>query len=218
MIISGDRGIYDIIALTLMVTLSSTVIAAAIGMPLGVLLGSKDFYGKRLIMRLVHTFMGLPPVVAGLAVLIVLSRKGPLGSLHLLYTPAAMVIAQVILITPIIMGYSSTAVTQKASAVRAACVGWGIGRGRAQALLMYECRFALSAALLAGFARAVSEVGAVMIVGGNIQYKTRMMTTAISLETGKGNYDTAIALGIVLLAISFFINSLVYSFQGRRKS
>jgi len=213
LIITFDRELYGIIGLTLVVTIMSTLISALIGVPLGLAAGSSDFKGKRILFRVVHTLMGLPPVVAGLLVFLTLSRRGPLGSLMLLFTPTAMIIAQVIIITPIVLGLAEAAVKAKSKAVYETCAGLRLKRSQILRLLFHECRYPLISIIVAAYGRAVSEVGAVMLVGGNIQHHTRVMTTAIVLETGKGNFDTSLALGIILLAISFLINSFIWKFQ-----
>lgn len=213
LIISFNGEIYGIIILSLVVTIISTCLAALPGLPLGIIIGSRNFAGKNILLRFIHTFMGLPPVVAGLVVYLALSRKGPLGSLHILFTPAAMVAAQTIIVFPIITGLTSAAVKLKSGAIRETCKGLGIGHLRTLILLFHECRYPITSAVLAGYGRAISEVGAVMLVGGNIQYNTRVMTTAIVLETGKGNYDRALALGIILLTISFILNWVFQRFQ-----
>jgi len=213
LIITFDRELYGIIGLTLVVTIMSTLISALIGVPLGLAAGSSDFKGKRILFRVVHTLMSLPPVVAGLLVFLTLSRRGPLGSLMLLFTPTAMIIAQVIIITPIVLGLAEAAVKAKSKAVYETCAGLRLKRSQILRLLFHECRYPLISIIVAAYGRAVSEVGAVMLVGGNIQHHTRVMTTAIVLETGKGNFDTSLALGIILLAISFLINSFIWKFQ-----
>lgn len=213
LITSFDGEIYGIIALTLWVTVASTVMAAAISIPLGVMIGSKDFTGKRLVIRIINTLMGLPPVVAGLVVYLFLSRKGPLGRWGLLFTPTAMVLAQVIIVTPIITGLVIAIVKLKYQPVTETCKGLGMNSPLIFIMLLRECKYPIFSALLAGYGRAISEVGAVMLVGGNIQGQTRVMTTAIMLETGKGNYDRALALGMILIIISFIINWLLQGFQ-----
>jgi len=213
LLLSFDAELYGIILLTLIVTVSSTVIAAAIAVPVGIVIGSRDFYGKRLLVRIIHTFMGLPPVVAGLVVYIFLSRNGPLGNLGFLFTPTAMVIAQVIIIIPIITGLSIAAVKLKSSVVEDNCKGLGLSRWQTMKLLLHECRYPIFSAILTGYGRAISEVGAVSLVGGNIQYHTRVMTTAIVLETRMGNFDKALAIGIILITLSFIINGIVYRLQ-----
>lgn len=217
LIFSFDPEIYGIILLTLKVTLLSSGIAALLGVPAGIIVGSRNFFGKGLIVRLVHTFMGLPPVVAGLVTYIFLSRKGPLGSLNLLFTPTAMVIAQMLIVFPIIMGLSISAVKLKYKVVEETCMGLGLSRVHTLRLLLHECRYPILSAVLAGYGRAIAEVGAVMLVGGNIQYHTRVITTAIMLETGKGNYDKALALGIVLITMSFIINAIMYRIQEEKR-
>ncbi|MCX7745906.1 MAG: ABC transporter permease [Clostridia bacterium] len=213
LIISFNNEVYGIILLTLVVTVLSTLISTAIGVPMGVILGSTDFKYRKWILSFVNTFMGLPPVVAGLLVYILLSRKGSLGELKLLFTPTAMVIAQVLIVLPIIIGLTASAVKLRAASIRETCLGLALSRTLTLKLLLYECRYSVVSVLLAGYGRAVSEVGAVMLVGGNIQYNTRVMTTSIVLETGKGNYDRALALGFILLMISFLVNWGVQRFQ-----
>lgn len=213
LIASLDGELYGIIALSLAVTIVSTIISASLAVPAGIIAGSTEFKGKRLLIRSVNTFMGLPPVVAGLIVYLFLSRKGPLGSLGLLFTPTAMVIAQILIIFPIVTGITIGAVKLKVRPVKETCAGLGIGRAKTLRLLFHECRYPVMSAIMAGYGRAMSEVGAVMLVGGNIQYNTRVMTTAIVLETGKGNYDIALALGIILLTISFAVNWLLQHIQ-----
>lgn len=213
LIISFDGEIYGIIVLSLVVSILSTCAAALLGLPFGVVLGTRNFVGKKVIIRLIQTFMGLPPVVAGLIVYMFLSRKGPLGVFGLLFTPSAMIIAQVLIVFPIISGLTIAAVKLKSKPVQETCRGMGLGGISTLIRLLHECRYPIVSALLAGYGRAISEVGAVMLVGGNIQYNTRVMTTAIVLETGKGNYDIALALGIILLVISFFINWILQRFQ-----
>ncbi|WHH58807.1 ABC transporter permease [Petroclostridium sp. X23] len=213
LIISFDKEIYGIIILSLMVTIMSTVISAVLAVPSGILISSKEFKGKSILVRLISTFMGFPPVVAGLVVYLLLSRKGPLGRLELLFTPSAMVIAQVVIVVPIITGLTIGAVKLKVGPVQETCRGLGIGSTKTLAMLFHECRYPIISAIIAGYGRAISEVGAIMLVGGNIQYNTRVMTTAIVLETGKGNYDKALALGAILLAISFIINWMIQYIQ-----
>ncbi|MCX7708341.1 MAG: ABC transporter permease [Clostridia bacterium] len=213
LIISLDKEIYGIILLTIVVTVLSTIVAAALAVPTGIIIGSSEFRAKRLLIRLINTLMGLPPVVAGLIVYLLLSRKGPLGDFALLFTPAAMVIAQVLIILPIITGITIGAVKLKVKAIRETCAGLGLGNIRTLFMLFHECRYPVMSAVMAGYGRAIAEVGAVMLVGGNIQYNTRVMTTAIVLETGKGNYDRALALGIILLALSFLVNWLLQHIQ-----
>lgn len=206
LIASFDPDTYEIIGLSMVVTTLSTVIASVIGLPFGFFLSRRSFLGKKLLESIITTSMGLPPVVIGLVVYLFLSRNGPFGSMQLLYTPTAMVIAQVIIVFPIITGLTMAAVKLRFRPVTETCKGLGIGKMKTILLLSYECRYALVAALLAGYGRAMSEVGAVNLVGGNILHNTRVMTTAIMLETSQGNFSGALALGIILLSISFIIN------------
>ena len=205
----------QIILLTLQMAAFSTVISTVIGVPLGVCIGLYRFPGKRLVMRILNTLMGLPPVLAGLVVFFILSRSGPLGTLRLLYTLPAMVTAQVVLITPIVCGLSATAIANVAPRVHETAHGMGLARWREILCLLYECRSQLTSILFVAFGRSIGEVGAVMLVGGNVQYKTRVMTTAIMLETNMGHFEYAIALGVALLVVSFVINSVALSLQER---
>jgi tungstate transport system permease protein len=182
--------------------------------PLGILTGSNNFAGKKLLLRFIYTFMGIPPVVAGLLVYLALSRSGPLGGYRLLFTPTAMVFAQILIVFPVIAGLTSATVKLKSMSVKETCKGLCLGRIMTYRLIFHECKYPIVSCLLAGYARAISEVGAVMLVGGNIQYHTRVITTAIVLETGKGEFDKALALGIILLVLSFLINWGLQLFQG----
>ena len=204
-----------IVLLTLQMSALSTGISTVIGIPLGVLIGLYRFPGKRLIMRILNTLMGLPPVLAGLIVFFILSRSGPLGQFRLLYTLTAMVTAQVVLITPVVCGLSATAIASVAPRVHETAHGMGLSRSRELACLLYECRAQLFSILFVAFGRSIGEVGAVSLVGGNVQYKTRVMTTAIMLETNMGHFEYAAALGIALLVISFVINSIALTLQER---
>ena len=205
----------QITLVTLKMAFFSTTISMLIGVPLGVLIGYSDFRGKRIVLRILNTLMGLPPVLAGLIVFFILSRSGPLGSFRLLYTVQAMVTAQVILITPIVTGLAATAVTQVVPKLHETAQGIGLSRGRELLYLLNECRSQLFSFIFVAFGRSIGEMGAVMLVGGNVQYKTRVMTTAIMLETNKGNFEMAVALGVVLLLISFVINSIALLFDER---
>ena len=208
-----DPELRQIIGVTLQMSVLSTSISSLIGIPLGVLLGGNEFRSKRWMQRITNTLMGLPPVVAGLAVFLVLSRSGPLGKFKLLYSVTAMVVAQVILITPIMTGLTANVISIPAPRIRETALGMGISRLRQTLYLIYECRVQLLSTVLAGFGRAIAEVGAVQIVGGNIQFKTRVMTTAIMMQTNMGHFHFAIVLGAVLLIISFMINTLVNLLQ-----
>lgn len=211
-----DGELWRIIGVTLEMSLTSTLISCLIGMPLGIAAGRTDFRGKGVFMRITNVLMGLPPVVAGLVVFMLLSRKGPFGTFGLLFSVPAMIIAQVLLITPIVTGLSASACSSHAASLTETAKGLGIKRGRQVLLMLSECRTQLFSVAAAGFGRAVSEVGAVQLVGGNVQFKTRVMTTAIMLETNKGNFEFAIALGIILLLISFIISGTAYTLAEKK--
>jgi tungstate transport system permease protein len=213
LLLSFDREIYNIIFLTLYVTITSTFIAAIIAVPLGILMGIKNFIFKRSLIRLLYTFMSMPPVIAGLIVFLTLSRRGPLGQLELLFTPTAMIIAQVLLVAPIIMGITYNSTREKGQTIKQVAHTLGANRFQALGLLLFELRADILAAVVSGFGRAISEVGAVMLVGGNIKGHTRVMTTSIAMLQSMGDYSQAIAIGVVLLALSFVINSILYHGQ-----
>lgn len=207
-LINLDSETIGIIGVTLRMAISSTVIASLLGTVLGLLLEKACFPGKKVIVRLCRTLMGTPPVVVGLVVYLLLMRKGPFGSLQMLFTVRAMVIAQVLIITPIICGMVYSCASRSAGRIRAFAKTMGANGIQTQLLLVKELSNEIYFAVITGFGRAISEVGSVMIVGGNIQYKTRTMTTAISLMRNKGEYSQAITLGILLLAIAFILQSL----------
>lgn len=213
LLFGNDAELRQIVGVTLQMSLSSTTIAVLLGMPLGMLLGSRTFPGKRYVMRIVQTLMGLPPVVAGLLVFMLLSRQGPLGSFRLLFSVQAMVIAQVILILPIVAGLTASLISVRAPLIQETTRGLGLSRSKEGYLLLYESKRQLVSVAMTGFGRAIAEVGAVQLVGGNIQYKTRVMTTAIMLETNKGNFELAVALGMLLLLISLIVNSFAQMLQ-----
>jgi tungstate transport system permease protein len=205
--------VIEIIMRTLHVSVSAVTIGAAVGIPLGTLLGMKEFPRKRLVLTALYTAMGLPPVVVGLAVYLLLSRQGPLGAAGLLFTPAAMILAETVLALPLIAGVTTAAVTGVDPAIREAAVIDGASPRHVGLILLREAQFGVIVAVVAGFGRAVSEVGAVMMVGGDIEGFTRVMTTAIVLETRKGNFEMAVALGVVLLGLSFLINLVLQFLQ-----
>ena len=207
----------QIIGTTLQMSFTSTLLACLMGIPLGVLIGSSYFRGKRLVLHITNTLMGLPPVVAGLLVFFLLSRSGPFGTYKLLYSVPAMIIAQVLLITPIATGQAAAIASARAPMMAETAFGIGLSRARRLWYALYESRKQLFCVLFTGFGRAISEVGAAQLVGGNIQHKTRVMTTAIVLETNKGNFGLAVALGIILLIIAFLVTSVAHRLQeGRR--
>ena len=204
-----DSHLWEIIGLSVRVSLSAVIIAIFLGLPLGALLAVKEFRNRQLILLFVNTLMSMPPVVVGLFVYLMLSRTGPLGVFNLLYSPTAMIIAQVILITPIIIALSNQHLQLEWRRIGEQLRSLHVRYGSALLTLLWETRIALATVVLAGFGRAIAEIGAVMIVGGNIDHLTRVMTTAIALETSKGNLELAIALGLVLLCLSLFVNMFV---------
>lgn len=208
-----DNDLLEIIALSLKVSLTAVTLAAAVGMPLGALLAVARFPGRRLIILVLNTLMGFPPVVAGLLVYLLLSHRGPLGILQILYTPAAMILAQTLLIIPIVASLARQTVKDLQGEFDEQLRAFGLSATARAQTLLYEGRQRLATAFLAGFGRAIAEVGAVIIVGGNINHVTRTMTTAIALETSRGNLELALALGLVLLAFALLINALVLALR-----
>lgn len=210
LVLSGDPMLFAIVRLSLMVSLSATFIAALIGVPLGALIALTRFRGREPLIVVLNALMGLPPVVAGLAVYLMLSRSGPLGLWGLLFTPAAMVIAQTALVTPIIAALARQTIEDLWVEYRDELAAMHVGPLRRVRTLIWDARFSLLTALLAGFGRAAAEVGAIIIVGGNIQGFTRTMTTTIALETSKGNLPLAIGLGMILLFIVISVSALAW--------
>lgn len=213
LIIALDPGLLQIVFLSLRVSITAIILATLIGVPMGALLGLKEEKKTRLLNKIIFTFMGMPPVVAGLIIYLILSRQGPLGVLGLLYTPAAMVIAQVLLAFPIVTGLTTVGIRAKGGEIEETARSLGAGSALASWTVVKESRYAIFGAIISGFSRVVAEVGAVMIVGGNIDGRTRVMTTAIVLESRKGNFELAIGLGLILLLISFVVNSILYTIQ-----
>jgi len=213
LLVTGEAHVWEILARSLLVSGASVALGCAIGMPVGVVVGLYDFPGRRLAAALLNLGVALPPVVVGLFVYLVLSRSGPLGFLHLLFTPSAMIIAQTILAGPVIGALTFAAIAGVDPAVRLTASSLGATARQATLAQLGEARFAMGAAVITGFGAVISEVGAVMMVGGNIAGSTRVMTTAILLETGKGSFSLAIALGIVLLLTSLAINLLLSFLQ-----
>ena len=209
MVRTGDPAVLAILALSLKVSLAALGIAALVGLPLGALLAVARFPGRRLVVVALNALMGLPPVVAGLLIYLLLSRSGPLGHFGLLFTPAAMVIAQAVLIAPILAALSRQVLEAMWEEYAEQLRSFGAGPWRAVPTLLWDGRFALLTVLLAGFGRASAEVGAVMVVGGNIEGFTRVMTTAIALETSKGDLPLALALGGILMAVVLAVNVAV---------
>jgi tungstate transport system permease protein len=210
LVLDGDPVLFAIVRLSLAVSLSAVVLAALIGMPLGAMLALTRFPLRSALVVMFNALMGLPPVVVGLAVYLLLSRSGPLGALGILFTPSAMVIAQTILIVPIIAALTRQTVEDLWVEYRDELTAMGVGPATRIMTLLWDARFSLLTALLAGFGRASAEVGAVMIVGGNIDGFTRTMTTAVALETSKGNLPLAMGLGLVLVAIVLAINAAAW--------
>jgi len=213
LVLAGDADLLEIVGLSLRVSLSATALACLIGLPLGALIAIARFPGRGGLLVLVNALMGLPPVVVGLLVYMHLSRSGPLGFLGLLYTPTAMIVAQTILITPIVTALTRQVIEdlhgEYAEQFRSFC----LTRRQTVAALLWDGRYALLTVALAGFGRAIAEVGAVIIVGGNIDHLTRVMTTAIALETSKGDLAMALALGLVLMVLALGVNALVQSLR-----
>ena len=210
LILSFDRDLAEIILLSLEVSGIAVLLAALIGLPLGAAVALFRFPGRGALTILLNGLMGLPPVVVGLLVYLILSRAGPLGVLNLLFTPTAMIIAQCVLVTPIVAALSRQVIEDLWTDYEEQLRSLGATPARAIGTLIVDGRYSLLTAVLAGFGRAIAEVGAVMIVGGNIDHVTRVMTTAISLETMKGNLSIALGLGIILIVLSLGINSAVY--------
>jgi tungstate transport system permease protein len=208
LIASGDRDLLEIVLLSLRVSLSALALACLFGFPIGALLVVRRFFGRGVVIALLNALMGFPPVVLGLLVYLVLSRAGPMGWLGLLYSPAAMIIAQTLLITPIVAALSRQILEQLHAEYDEQFRSLGVSRMRAMIALIVDGRYGLLTVALAGFGRAVAEVGAVIIVGGNIDHLTRVMTTAIALETSKGDLGLALALGIILMTIAITVNLL----------
>jgi tungstate transport system permease protein len=213
---AGDPEVLRITLLSLGVSLSAVVIALAVGIPIGTALALIRFPGRSFVVSLVNTGMGLPPVVVGLFVSILLWRNGPLGFLELIYTPTAMVLAQFVIAAPIVIGLTLAAVQQIPPAFRLQVLGLGASRRQLLGVLIREARLPMLAALMAAFGAVISEVGASMMVGGNIRGQTRVLTTATVLETGRGNFDVAIALSVLLLSITFLVNWALTWIQQRR--
>ncbi|HXU56445.1 MAG TPA: ABC transporter permease [Casimicrobiaceae bacterium] len=210
LVASLDPRLGDIVGLSLRVSLSAVAIASAIGLPLGALIAVSRFPARRTTIVLLNALMGLPPVVVGLLVYLLLSRAGPLGALGLLFTPSAMVIAQAILITPIVAALTRQVVEDAWLEYREQLRSLGESRLGSVATLLWDLRFSLVTIVLAGFGRAAAEVGAVIIVGGNIDGVTRVMTTAIALETSKGDLPLALGLGLILVTIVVALNAAAY--------
>ena len=215
LIVGFDNDLLDIVWRSLVVSLTAVAIASVVGISLGAILAIREFPGRRALIYSINAFMGLPPVVVGLGLYLILSRAGPLGVLGLLFTPYAMILAQAILVLPIITAISFETLQTMWKEYRDQLLSFAIPERRIVSTLIWEARFGLMVAVLAGFGRASAEVGAVMIVGGNIDHATRVMTTTIALETAKGNLELAMALGIILLGLTFAVAILMQWINNR---
>jgi tungstate transport system permease protein len=216
LIVGLNRELLGIIFLSLKVSGLALLISTIFALPLAALLGLKRFPSQGLLITVLHTLMGLPPVVVGLFVYLILSRSGPLGFLGLLYSPSAMVIAQTILAFPIVCSLCHSALIGINPVIRQAAVSLGASPFQVSLAIIREARYGIMSGIIAGFGRVMAEVGAILIVGGNIAGLTRVMTTTIALETDKGNFELALALGIILLGISLMINFLLHWFQKKK--
>jgi tungstate transport system permease protein len=215
-----DSALVEIVGLSLRVSGTALLFSALVGIPLGVFLGMNRFFGRRLVIALLYTGMGFPPVVVGLLVYLMLSRNGPLGQqnwpiIPALFTPGAMILAQTIISFPLIAGFTMAAVMGVDSNLRQQVRSLGATRWQTAVAVLSEARVGVIVSIIAGFGAIISEVGAVMMVGGNIENRTRVLTTAIVLETRKGNFDLAVSLGVVLLLLAFVTNAIVLRLQGR---
>ncbi len=215
LICSADPVLLNILATTARVSLTSSILALLLGVPLGILYGAGRFPGRQALVVLNRTLIGMPPVVCGLLFYMLFSGVGPFRNLHLLFTVRLMILAQVVLITPIVVGTMETFVSEAAPALRETAMGLGFGRGKRFCLLVNECVYPIFSSYLLAFARAIAEVGAVAMVGGAIAWKTNVMTTAIMMYTNRGNFTLGIALGIILLGLSLMVNVALSLLQGR---
>ena len=220
MIVAGDAALREVVLLSLQVSGTALLFSILLGIPLGAFLGLNRFLGRQVVIAFMYTGMGFPPVVIGLFVYLLLSRSGPLGSLNsplvpALFTPAAMIVAQSIISFPLVAGFTMAAVMGVDPQLRQQVRALGATRWQTAVTVLAEARIGVLVSIIAGFGSIISEVGAVMLVGGNVEHRTRVLTTAIVLETRKGNFDLAIALGVVLLSIAFLINVLMLYLQGR---
>jgi tungstate transport system permease protein len=215
MILRGDPQVMEIMWLSLRVSGIATLVSLALGIPLGTFLALTHFSGRRLLLGIVNAGMGLPPVAVGLFVSVLLWRSGPMGFLELMYSPTAIVLAQCVIAFPVVTGLTAAAVQQVDIRLRLQLIGLGASWPQALGLLLREARFSVLAAVMAGFGAVISEVGASMMVGGNILHSTRVLTTATVLETSKGNFDVAIALSVLLLALTFAVTMVLTLIQQR---
>ncbi|MTI81275.1 MAG: ABC transporter permease subunit [Firmicutes bacterium] len=218
MLLHGDKEVLRITLLTLKVSCTATLISIFIGIPIGYILAFHDFFGRKLIVSMVNLGMGFPPTVVGLWVYILIARNGPLGGLELIYTPTAIIIAQAVIASPIVMGFSVAAFQQINSKMKTQILSLGASPIQLMLLLVREARLGLFAAVMAGFGGVISEVGASMMVGGNIKGDTRVLTTAMVMEVNKGNPEVAIALSVILLALAYLVVVVLTINQQRGRS
>lgn len=213
LIIIMDPELMDITVRTLMISISSTILVSLIAIPLALLIDFKPFRGRGTLINIIQTLYSMPTVLVGLLVFMLISRSGPLGSLNLLFTPQGMILGQTVLVLPIVTGFSITALRSVGPRVRDLARALGATEYQTMLKVMEEARYAIMAAIILGFGRAISEVGVAIMLGGNIRGYTRVITTAMSLETSKGNLELSIALGIILLIISLAVNTILHHFQ-----
>jgi tungstate transport system permease protein len=217
LLVSGDRDVWEVILLSLRVSLTATAISLLIGVPIGSLLALTRFFGRSLVVGAVHTGMGLPPVTVGVILSLLLFRNGPLGDLRWLYTPKAMILAQAVIATPIVIGLTIASLQSLDPRLRLQLMTLGASRVQTTWWLLREARLPILAAVMAGFGAVISEVGAAMMVGGNIKGETRVLTTSTVLEVGRGHYDVAIALSIMLLLMTYAVNLTLTTIQQRQR-
>ena len=217
LVLTLDKDFFEILLLSMKVSFLSLLLSCLVGLPLGTYLAIKNFWGRDTVLIMFNAMMGLPPVVVGLIVYLLISRSGPFGWLGVLYTPTAMIIAQMILIIPIIVSLTAQIIEEINEEYKDLFKSLVISSHKALIACLYDARYSILTVILAGFGRAISEVGAVIIVGGNIDHLTRVMTTTIALETSKGNLSLALALGIILLLIALIINLILISLKTRAK-
>ena len=215
LILSADPELLNILSTTARVCLTSSILALLIGVPIGIVLGAERFPGRKVLLVINRTLIGMPPVVCGLLFYMLFSGVGPFRHLKLLFTVKLMILAQIVLITPIIIGVMETFVADTAPALRETALGLGFRRGKQYLLLINECLYSIFSAYLLSFARAIAEVGAVAMVGGAIAWKTNVMTTAIMMYTNRGSFTLGIALGLILLTLSLIVNVVLSVIQGR---
>ncbi|MBI5680378.1 MAG: ABC transporter permease [Methanobacterium sp.] len=215
LILTLDPEVIEITIKSLYISLSATIMASLIAVPLGGIIYYHDFFGKRSLINLIQTLYSLPTVIVGLLIFLLISQSGPFGSFHLLFTPTGMIIGQTVLILPIIMGFTITALTGVSGQIKELAISLGANTTQTIYTIIKEAKYAIMGTVILGFGRAISEVGVAMMIGGNIRGFTRVFTTTISLETSKGNLELSLALGMILLAIALIINLMLNFVQGK---